>query len=231
MKKYHTITLTNAAWGYLTELEDWSGGEIFKEGRTLDGLHTLRPGLDNFVIPGVPDRELGERMSHGFGFCRPWDEGVNEKELALQRAWAGRNTTGALDYYVAMRNGSPQPDCACYIYGEFGGHLFVHGEDEEGNPLDRYQLLEHGKHLGLRTSPDFWDPVWVFHGMNRGYPVFDKAMRADTNLGQRWGDVVGYAESKVKDLPPGYQWCKMSEHFGNLFYDEEAAETESELKA
>jgi len=214
---YHTIEITKGAWGYLTNLSDFSGGKVFKAGQTPDGRHTLdRGNVCGTVQPGLSD---GDRQWGGYGSYRPYDA-ADDKERAVNDVWEKRNGTAGLDYYIALRNGSPDPSCAAYIYGSDGfDKLFIHGEDGEGNDLPRYQLLEHLKAIGVRASPAFWDPCQIFHGLKGGFPTFHTALRTETNIGPSWYDVT----SKLKgELPPGYSW----DGHHTLYFDNEDVEEE-----
>ena len=222
--KYHTVTVTGAAWGHLTNLQDWSNGKVFDAGTTKDGRHELHPGPDGTIIVGRPDPTHGEKIRPWSS--RPWDADGPDEELALEKVWAARGGTGNKDYYIALRNGSPQPDCAVCLYGDFSPHVFAWGEDENGEPLHRFVLLEHLKHLNLPQKPEAWDPVWIFHGLDyRAVPKFDKALHLDHHIYPSWYSVQQNARRREDKLPAGYRLAEFYEHRIVLEFDEQEVES------
>lgn len=207
-----TITISHGEWGYVQRLSDFSGGKIAEALQTPDGKHTLTPmrdGDDN-IYPGEPDSR--QRRYGGFGFVRPPREGEDEE---LWDRW--RKDPGEChDYYVSLRNGCPDPESTPLLYPD---RVFVTGEDDEGDDLSRTELLKHFGAVGLYSHPCYWEPVQMYTGLNKGFPVFRAALKADTGLGMSWYSV----NSKLRGgLPTGYEWDHYAASlYGMLYYDPE----------
>jgi hypothetical protein len=205
-----TLTISQALWGYVTHMSDFSGGRVLKAGVTQDGRHKLSAGLDDgLIVPGVPDTM--RRPSSGYGYVRPQDEDDPDKEL--WERWAGCRID-RLDYYVALRNGCPDPGAVPLLYPE---RVFVNGEDDDGEPLPRHIVLRHLAAVGIPASHSYWHPVQIFTGINRGFPVFQHGLKADTDIGPSWYSVTSRLQAK---LPPGYSWeLRHAGSYGTLYYD------------
>jgi hypothetical protein len=213
-----TITISNAAWGYLTDLPDYTGGKIFKKGKLpLDGRHSFKPGLGDTIIPGVTDKSLLGNMPGGYGFVRPWDTEGRVAELALNVDWQ-KARVPRLDYYVAMINGSPCPDAVRLYYPE---RVFVTGEGNDGEDLDRVDILKHLRAVDIRATSHFWLPCQIFHGLKQGgIPNISAGLRSDTDMGASWYEVCNRLAAK---LPAGYEWYFSGGRYGELFITEDRA--------
>ena len=215
-----TITISHAEWGYLTNLQDFSGGGLFKGAKPEHGGHRFRRGFERTVIPGVSDNVLlpdfmASKNLYRYGYVKPWKEEGHPEEMALQDAWAGAKPV-CLDYYVAQRNGSPCPEAVLLYYPS---RVFVEGENEDGEPLQRYELLQHLRAVGARSHSGFWEPCQVFHGLAfGGVPRFKNALRAETNSGPSWSELLPKLQ---QNLPPGYEWQRWgSSNSGTLTFEQ-----------
>ena len=203
------ITISHGEWGYVTNMSDFTGGRVTDDSKTPDGRHVLSPGLDDHTIfPGIPDIRL--RPHSGYGFVRPHDHDPADAQLWER---CGGCRMPRLDYYVALRNGSPDPDAVGLLYPE---RLFVTGDDEVGNALPRTRLLEHLKAVEIPAHEGYWWPVQIFTGINMGYPVFDQGLKADTDVGPTWHSAAWKLGQK---LPPGYDWEFSGAKYGTLYYE------------
>jgi hypothetical protein len=189
------IHLNNAEWGYVRDIHSWSGDAT----ETPDGRHKLLPdGFSNRVMVGDPDTIHSGALPAGYGSVRPFDTEVPAEERKCQETWMTQRMR-SLDYYVAQRNGCPDPEAVGLYYPE---RVFIHGTEEvdgEERELHRYELLEILKSWGLYAHPGAWDPVQLYHGANRGFPTFHAALKAQTDVGPRWHDVTSKL-SQVKGL-------------------------------
>lgn len=208
-----TITISNAGWGYLTRLpntlRDLRSGVVM----TPDRRHTLQ-AIDGgeILAPGIPDGELlgGVPYAGGYGYVRHWDVQGDPKEREVEDDWRhARPAYHHLDYYVALHNGSPFPEAVAIYYAE---RVFVSGKDTDRNPLPRYRLLEHLAKFNLAVSEPrtashamMWHPCQIFHGLKAGMPLFEHALRAATELGPTWHQVVHNLSGQ---LPEGYHWWR-----------------------
>jgi hypothetical protein len=210
----HTLTISHGLWGYVTHLSDFSGGRARLEGKTPDGLHTLSRGADSkHLVPGVPDSKF--RPHSGYGFVRPRPEDGPDQKLWEQ--W-DRCRLDRLDYYVALMNGSPDPQAVPFYYPE---RLFVTGDyysdsKDLGGQLFRTDLLNHLSALGIQAHPEYWHPVQIFHGIKGGFPLFDQGLKADTDVGPTWYSVQGKLKTK---LPDGYDWDFSGGNYGTLYFE------------
>jgi hypothetical protein len=204
----HTITISNALWGYISSMTDFSGGRIADAGGTPDGQHVIREDFDRGLIPGYPD---GKYMRHGgYGHVRPEDEEGPDAELWAQ--W-GECRMPRLDYYVGLQHGNPDPDSTGLLYPE---RLFANGEDDDGGDLPRSTLLTHLAAVGLQGHAEFWHPVQIYTGINRGCPVFRTGLKADTDIGPTWYSAKQKLDGK---LPAGYEWSHHPKaKYGELYY-------------
>ncbi len=211
---YHTFTFSNAMWGHLLLLPDLFKGGL-KEPMITETGHLLLPGLsDGNISVG---KATGPR---GYGFIREFDpEGKDQKEIELHQKFADRPQNHGHDYYIVTseRGGSyvlPTDVVASAGYPE---RLFVHGEDEDGEPLPRCELLYHLWRIGMGKHIDFWDPVQIWHGYDRGIPTFHNALRGATEMGPRYYEAV----EKLRSLKlPGYTWEPATSFYGNLYIED-----------
>lgn len=191
-----SITISHGEWGYVTHLNDFSGGRAAKAGKTPDGRHRLSRLDEHTIAPGVPDKTLDWRT--GYGFVRPQDDPPSPDDDLWAR-WA-KCRMRRLDYYVAQMNGSPDPGAVPFFYPE---RLFVNGTDDNGNQLSRTALLKHLSALRVRGDCDFWHPVQIFTGISMGFPVFQEGLKADTDIGPTWSTATCILDG---ELPEGYSW-------------------------
>lgn len=208
----HTLIFSSSEWGFIRSIADFSGGCIFDEDLTSDtpdGRHRLRLDIDDRILPGVSDLKFDPRA--GYGHVRPTD--TEGPDVALWKEWENVRTR-RLDYYVAQRNGSPDPAAAPLLYPE---RLFVTGEGEgDDEPLPRTEILRHLQALGIPHLPFRWEPVQLFTGYRRGYPVFRQGIKTDTEFSVTW-----YAASSKLNatLPEGYHWVPSGGSHGTLYVD------------
>lgn len=217
MSVEHIITISNAEWGYLLELGDFSGGRIKKTKQTKDGRHQLRSLGDNAVQVGVPAVDYSPTL-YGYGCVRPWsDEGVTKAEAALQKEWQEHKGQGqVLDYYAAQKFGTPDPDSIGLIYPE---RVFVNGVDVESGDLERNVLMKHLKAVGVQHHFSVWGPLQLYGSIAAGLPEFQPSLIAHTDIGVSWYEVRDKLKRK---LPSGYSWEYFpSAMYGTLYYEGE----------
>lgn len=210
------LSISSSEWGFLTYLPNMLREAPQKSGTTPDKKHMLTPGLDELLIPGVPDHKLlGQRSpSSGYGYVRPWDETGIPEELALELQWRS-DRVPRLDYYVAERNGSPFPDAVGLLYP---ARVFITAADAEREDLPRHLILEVMSELKLPHHPNMWNPCQILYGMGiGGIPKFHSGLRADTDYGASWYKVSDRMRS---NLPEGYTWQSMGDSHGQLYIEE-----------
>ncbi len=202
-----TITITTGLWGYVTHLSDWSGGKAAKAGYTPDGRHKLSVGIDEqILIPGVPDTM--RRPSCGYGYVRPPETKGPDK--VLWKLWDAMRLQ-RLDYYVALMNGSPDPQAVVSHYPE---KLFIHGEgSERDSVMSRSEILKYLTAIDLpKAGYGFWHPVQIFTGLAMGFPVFRQGLKSDTDVGLTW--YAALEHMRHAKLPANYMW----DHFDGTKY-------------
>jgi hypothetical protein len=229
---FHTLTFVDAQWANLYKLIDLAPGVSEKPLEKTGGhiLHTSGPdekwkGM-SFVVPGDVDcREPDPRILYARRRPFPPAKEIQTPEDAeLIDHWRNqcRDAPRSDNYLVlslSMPTAAPRQTNDIHCGAFYGPHLFIWGEDEEGEPLSRGIILRHLKTLGVRAHPDFWDPVTIWRGYDGGYPTWDTALRNHTDLGPRWTEVQHKLSNN--DLPEGYQWDSYQPHRGMIYFDKE----------
>ena len=214
---FHTITVSNAEWAHLFFLFDLAPDDKRKQLQDTGG-HILHRGDEK---GGSPTIVPGEQST--YGRIRPWGD-LSPDRGAFREHWERKGANGE-DYYIALSHKSPPGFVGDRFLIDNGGigmaypeRMFAWGEDEDGNQLARSEVVQYLAAAGLRhSSPDFWDPVTIHQGYNRGYPTFNNAVRGHTDLGPRWWDWKRVADGK---LPDGYDWDQQPDcQFGNLYIE------------
>lgn len=154
------------------------------------------------------------------GGVAPVSGNCRESELEL-RFQQKRGAGASEDYFVAMadgmRDGSPLLSTSVQAGHFYERRLFVYGVDDFGNDVPRHRLLRHMGAVGLRNSPDFWDPCRPWRGYRGGLPTFSLALRGATEFGPSWHDAL---KALGGELPEGYQWHRMPGcDYGELYVD------------
>jgi hypothetical protein len=86
-----------------------------------------------------------------------------------------------------------------FVYSE---RVFFAAEDDEGKAVDTAEgLYEQLARIKFYPPEGFWEPTWLFRGWSKGATAWRLALRAHTDIGPRWYNVV---EALAK-LPPEIQ--------------------------
>jgi hypothetical protein len=214
---FHTITLSNAMWGHLYLLPDYTRGGLQEATTTPEG-HRIWPDFEEGKI--CVGKHAGE---NGYGFIHEFDpdtKGLDPKEITLHAEWAKRGNRNGDDYYIVRsERGRHEYWLSRDIVAGHGypERMFAFGEDEDGRPLQRWELLHYLGRIGMRNHHGFWDPVTIWHGYYQGLPSFHNAIRAGTDTGPRYYESMSLLRGK---LPDGYSWESSNSHYGYLHIEE-----------